>query len=137
MHRLTSLLAGLVLTVASAAAVAQSYPSRPVRLVVGFAPGGAADTVARAMSDAMGRALGQTIVVDNKPGAGSSLAAEHVAKSAARRLHAADRQPEQHLGQSGAQSAAALQVQRPAAGAQGDELAADHRGQSGHRHHSR
>jgi tripartite-type tricarboxylate transporter receptor subunit TctC len=52
-----------------------------VRLVVGFAPGGAADTVARAMSDTLGRALGQTIVVDNKPGAGSSLAAEHVAKS--------------------------------------------------------
>jgi tripartite-type tricarboxylate transporter receptor subunit TctC len=74
-------LAGLVVTVASAGTVAQSYPSRPVRLVVGFAPGGAADTVARAMSDALGRALGQTIVVDNKPGAGSSLAAEHVAKS--------------------------------------------------------
>ncbi len=81
MHRFTRWLAGLVLSVASVAAVAQSYPSRPVRLVVGFAPGGAADTVARAMSDAMGRALGQTIVVDNKPGAGSSLAAEHVAKS--------------------------------------------------------
>lgn len=59
------------------------YPARPLKLVVGFAPGGAADTVARAMSDAMGRALGQAVVVDNKPGAGSSLAAEQVAKSAA------------------------------------------------------
>ena len=61
---------------------AQPYPSKPVRLVVGFAPAGAADTVARAMSEAMGKALGQTVVVDNKPGAGSSLAAEHVARSA-------------------------------------------------------
>ena len=62
--------------------MAQGYPSRPVRIVVGFAPGGAADTVARAMSDAMGKALGQTVMIDNRPGAGSSLAAEHVAKAA-------------------------------------------------------
>ncbi len=77
---------GLVLDLAAclapSAATAQAYPSKPVRLVVGFAPGGAADTVARAMSEAMGRALGQSVVVDNKPGAGSSLAAEHVAKAA-------------------------------------------------------
>lgn len=58
------------------------YPSRPIRLVIGFAPGGAADSVARAMSDAFGRALGQTVVVDNKPGNGSSLAAGLVAKAA-------------------------------------------------------
>ena len=54
----------------------ETYPARPVRLVVGFAPGGAADTVARAMSDAMGKALGQNVIVENKPGAGSSVAAE-------------------------------------------------------------
>jgi tripartite-type tricarboxylate transporter receptor subunit TctC len=82
MHRSMNALCGLALALMGAAAAAQGYPSRPVRIVVGFAPGGAADTVARAMSDAMGKALGQTVVIDNKPGAGSSLAAEHVAKAA-------------------------------------------------------
>ena len=59
------------------------YPAKPVRLVVGFAPGGAADFVARTLQEPMQRSLGQPIVVDNKPGAGSSIAAEHVAKSSA------------------------------------------------------
>ena len=61
--------------------MAQSYPAKPIRLVVGFAPGGAADFVARTLQDPMLRALGQPLVIDNKPGAGSSIAAEHVAKS--------------------------------------------------------
>ncbi|MDM0000850.1 tripartite tricarboxylate transporter substrate binding protein [Variovorax sp. J22P240] len=59
------------------------YPSKPIRLVIGFAPGGAADYVARAMSEAFGKALGQPVVVDNKPGNGSSIAAELVAKAPA------------------------------------------------------
>jgi len=66
----------------AAAVSAQPYPNRPVKLVVGFAPGGAADFVARAMQDSLARSLGQPLVVDNKPGAGSSIAAEFVAKSA-------------------------------------------------------
>ncbi len=65
------------------AAAAQPYPSRPVKLVVGFAPGGAADFVSRALQDPLSRALGQPVVVDNRPGAGSSIAAEFVAKSPA------------------------------------------------------
>ncbi len=79
----------MALAVALAAAVgtawgqADNYPSKPVRLVVGFAPGGAADYVARSMNDAFSKAMGQPVVVENKPGAGSSLAAEVVAKSPA------------------------------------------------------
>jgi tripartite-type tricarboxylate transporter receptor subunit TctC len=73
----------LLLFLFATQAFAQSWPSRPVRLVVGFTPGGAADFVARAFQEPLGRALGQPVVIENKPGAGSSLAAEFVAKSAA------------------------------------------------------
>src|SRR5882672_2193072 len=72
----------LALAGGCASALAQGYPNKPIRLVVGFAPGGAADIISRAMSDPLTRALGQGIIVDNKPGAGSSLAAEFVARAA-------------------------------------------------------
>ena len=62
-------------------AAAQGYPTHPIRLVVGFAPGGAADTVARALAEPMGRVLGQPVVIENRAGAGSSIAAEAVAHS--------------------------------------------------------
>jgi tripartite-type tricarboxylate transporter receptor subunit TctC len=61
---------------------AQNYPARPVKLVVGFAPGGAADFVSRVFQDPLSKELGQPLVVENRPGAGSSIAAETVAKSA-------------------------------------------------------
>jgi len=64
-------------------AQAQAWPSKPIRLVIGFAPGGAADYVARTIADPLGRVLGQTVTVDNRAGAGSSLAADFVAKAPA------------------------------------------------------
>ncbi|MFZ0775665.1 MAG: tripartite tricarboxylate transporter substrate-binding protein [Xanthobacteraceae bacterium] len=64
------------------AAADDAYPSRPIHLIIGFTPGAAADVVARVLSQAAGPILGQQIVVDNKPGAGSSIAAEYVAHSA-------------------------------------------------------
>src|SRR5262245_9111296 len=81
MRSMKTLLA-LIVAVSAGAASAQTYPTKPIRLVVGFAPGGAADIIARTMSDPLSRALGQGIIVDNRPGAGSSVAAELVAKAA-------------------------------------------------------
>ncbi len=78
-----SIAATLALLGGAGQAMAQAYPSKPIRLVVGFAPGGAADYVARAIGDPLGRALGQSVIVDNKAGAGSSLAADFVAKAPA------------------------------------------------------
>lgn len=75
-------LALTLLSPATQAQVAAGYPAKPVKLVVGFAPGGAADYVARTIGVALGSALGQPIVIENKAGAGSSIAAEAVAKSA-------------------------------------------------------
>ena len=66
----------------SPALVSAQYPNKPIKLVVGFAPGGAADTVARAYSEYISRSLGQPVVIENRAGAGSSIAAEIVAKSA-------------------------------------------------------
>ncbi|HEY6966313.1 MAG TPA: tripartite tricarboxylate transporter substrate binding protein [Burkholderiales bacterium] len=76
------LLAVALSVLASTAAHAQAWPARPVKLVVGFAPGGAADQVARAYQEPLAKSLGQAIVVENRPGAGSSIAAEYAAKSA-------------------------------------------------------
>lgn len=60
---------------------AQSYPDRPIKLIVGYAPGGGTDLVARLVGPYLGRALGQSIVIENKPGAGGSAAASYVSKS--------------------------------------------------------
>jgi tripartite-type tricarboxylate transporter receptor subunit TctC len=75
----------LALAVTGCVAWAQpaAYPNKPVRVVIGFAPGGAADYVARTMSVEFSKALGQPVVVDNKPGNGSSIAADLVAKAPA------------------------------------------------------
>src|SRR4051794_523615 len=78
----SALLAGCALTAAPLCLAQSAWPDKPLRLVVGFTPGGAADYVGRNVGDALGRALGQTVVIDNRPGAGSSLAADFVARAA-------------------------------------------------------
>ena len=61
---------------------AQAYPSKPVRLIVPFAPGGTTDIVARVLAEKIGPALGQILVVENKAGGGGSIGATEIAKSA-------------------------------------------------------
>jgi tripartite-type tricarboxylate transporter receptor subunit TctC len=74
--------AGFILALASLQAQGQAWPARPVRFVVSFPPGGVHDSVTRLLAPQLGEALGQPIVVDNRPGAGGNIAADHVAKSA-------------------------------------------------------
>ena len=77
---LTALIAAV--SAGAAPAAAQTYPSRPITLVVPFPPGGSATIIARIIADKMSEGLGQQIVVDNRGGAGGSIAARQVAKSA-------------------------------------------------------
>jgi len=67
----------------AAAAIAQPYPAKPIRMVVGFAPGGGTDVTARAVVPEMSEALGQRVVIDNRPGANGVIGSEIVAKSPA------------------------------------------------------
>ena len=61
---------------------AQTFPNRPVRILVPLSPGGGMDAVARALAQKMGDSIGQTVVVDNRPGAGSAIALEILSSSA-------------------------------------------------------
>jgi tripartite-type tricarboxylate transporter receptor subunit TctC len=82
MRRLGLGQAVFVLCVAVGGVHAQTFPAKPVRLVVAFAPGGATDTFSRVTAAEMSKSLGQQVLVENRPGAGTTIAAEHVAKSA-------------------------------------------------------
>jgi tripartite-type tricarboxylate transporter receptor subunit TctC len=73
----------LALALVAAQVSAQPYPSRPLRFVVGFTPGGGVDINARLLAAKLGESLGQQVVVENKPGAGTNIAAEFVARSPA------------------------------------------------------
>jgi tripartite-type tricarboxylate transporter receptor subunit TctC len=79
---LAACIAALPLVTASLAAKAQSYPSKPIRLIVPFPAGGATDALARAVASKFGEKIDQSIVVDNRPGAGGSIGSDAVAKSA-------------------------------------------------------
>jgi tripartite-type tricarboxylate transporter receptor subunit TctC len=89
MHATARMKIAATLVLASAGAMvpmtaaAQDYPSRPVRIVLGFAPGGVADLTSRLLAQQLGERTGQPFLVDNRPGAGGIIAAETVAKSAA------------------------------------------------------
>lgn len=82
-RHLRHLVAGLAAAVSLFAAPAASaaYPEKPIRLIVGFSAGGTTDVVARVLGKEVGEALGQPVVVENRPGAGSNIAAEAVARA--------------------------------------------------------
>src|SRR5215213_236797 len=65
-----------------ASAQESSYPNKPIRIVVGFAAGGGNDIFARVVGQKLGDIIGQTVIIENKPGAGARLAAEYVAREA-------------------------------------------------------
>ncbi len=69
------------LALAATTALAQSYPTKPIKLIVPFPPGGAVDVYARTVQPALAEALGRTIVIENKTGASGMIGAESVAKA--------------------------------------------------------
>jgi len=81
-RRIASLALALTLSLVSTLAVAQAWPSKPIKYIVPFAPGGTTDILGRTIADKLSIALGQPVVIENKPGAGGGLGAEFVAKAA-------------------------------------------------------
>lgn len=71
-----------MLTLTATSTLAQTYPSKPIKIVVPFGPGGFTDVVARILGVKLGESLGQSVVIENKPGAGSTIGSDMVAKSA-------------------------------------------------------
>src|SRR5437016_7186295 len=81
MRSLIGLILGFALAMSGSVALAQSYPSRPLRLFVSFPPGGASDLIARVVGVPLSARLGQPIVVENRPGANGNIAGEAVARA--------------------------------------------------------
>ena len=83
MKKLLSIVcAATCLTLSAGQALAQTYPTKPIKIIVPFGPGGFTDVVARILGVKLGESLGQSIVIENKPGAGSMIGTDQVAKSA-------------------------------------------------------
>ncbi|MBI3067783.1 MAG: hypothetical protein HYY79_02545 [Betaproteobacteria bacterium] len=80
-RRLVTVLFAAGISAHALPAICQNFPVKPVRLVVGYAPGGAADLISRLMAKGLGERLGQQVIVDNRPGAGGFVGNEHVVKS--------------------------------------------------------
>ena len=80
--RLLAAVCGAMIAGASGLAAAQAFPSKPIRLVMPYPPGGSSDILARPIANEMSKSLGQAVVIEYKPGAGSTIGADHIAKSA-------------------------------------------------------
>ncbi|HEY4139150.1 MAG TPA: tripartite tricarboxylate transporter substrate binding protein [Casimicrobiaceae bacterium] len=76
------ILIGIAVAVAAPAALAQDYPTKPIRIIVSYAPGGGTDVIARVLARKLNEAWGQAVIVENRPGAGGNIGTEAVAKAA-------------------------------------------------------
>jgi len=83
MIRVVSACAGLLMLSLCSPALAQTYPSRPITIVIGYTPGAVSDLTARTIGDGMHRAWGQPVIVDNRPGSGGNIGAAYVSRAAA------------------------------------------------------
>src|SRR5829696_10208587 len=81
LNRLLSAVIALAVAVAAAPSVAQQYPTRALRIVVGFAPGGSADVLSRIMGQRLSESVGQPVIIENRPAAGGTIATDIVAKA--------------------------------------------------------
>ena len=90
MRMVGAVLAGLSVLLAPTLAMAQDFPTRPIRLIVPFPPGGPNDIIARVIGQRMSELTKQPVVIDNRGGQGGVLGTDAVAKAAARRLHHRD-----------------------------------------------
>jgi len=81
MNALRTLLATLLVAIVPVAASAQDWPTRPLRIVVPFPAGGSADVQTRVIADELSKALGQPVVIENKPGAGGNIGASEAARA--------------------------------------------------------
>lgn len=81
MRALTSMILAFALALSGSAALAQDFPSKPIRFIVPNPPGGASDITARILAEKLAQRWGQSVVVENKPGAGAIIGTEFVAKA--------------------------------------------------------